>query len=328
MLSRRQWPRRRGPGQEIPGQAGRRPGAQPLVDVGLPAGGEFGAAAAEPGEQARGGADAVAGVRGGGARPGGGCGAGPQPPHHLPGGVGLHQPPVGGRLVASRSVVSHCPARASSSSRGWQRPAGGEHVPQVVGGPPARAVVQGLVADSQPAGGHAGEQPGAGALAQPVQCAARLAGGGDRIEHAVQLPGDGPGAGRQQVAGTAAQAAPCAAAFLVELVFGAAVGAGAEDRDPGAAGAGVSGRAGRGDQPALLPAARARPPVLQVRAVTRVAYRSFRPAGLRWPVVPAARADGGGPRRARRADRLAGPRRRTGAAAGICCRWLRAAGSS
>ena len=27
----------RGPGQEIPGQAGRRPGAQPLVDVGLPA---------------------------------------------------------------------------------------------------------------------------------------------------------------------------------------------------------------------------------------------------------------------------------------------------
>ena len=78
---------------------------------------------------------------------------------------------------------------------------------------------------------------------------------------------DDPGAGRQQLAGAAAQAAPGAAAFLVELVFGAAVGAGAEDRDPGAVGAGVSARAGRGDQPPLLPAACARPPVAQRRAV-------------------------------------------------------------
>jgi len=79
-----------GPGQEIPGQAGGGPGVQPLVDVGLAAGAQRGAAAAEPGEQARGGADVVAGVRGGGARPGGACGAGAQPAHHLPGGVGLH----------------------------------------------------------------------------------------------------------------------------------------------------------------------------------------------------------------------------------------------
>jgi hypothetical protein len=72
-----------------------------------------------------------------------------------------------------------------------------------------------------------------GALAQPVQRAARLAGGGDRVEHSAQLRGDDPGAGRQQLAGPAAQGAPCAAAFLVELVFGPALGAGAEGRDLG-----------------------------------------------------------------------------------------------
>ena len=171
----------------------------------------------------------------------------------------------------------------------------------------------GPVADGQPAGGHVGEQAGSGALAQPVQRAARLAGGGDRVEHAAQLRGDGPGVGRQQIAGAAAQGASCAAAFLIKLVFGAALGAGAEDGDLGAIGAGVSVRAGRRDQPALLPAPRARPPVLQGRAVARVANRSLRPAGLRRPVVPAVRAGGGGPRRARGADRLAG--RRPGARA-------------
>jgi hypothetical protein len=164
------------------------------------------------------------------------------------------------------------------------------------------------VADSQPAGGHVGEQAGAGALAQPVQRAARLAGSGDRVEYAAQLRGDDPGADRQQIAGAAAQGASCAAPFLVELVFGAALGAGAEDRDLGAIGAGIRDRAGRDNQPALLPAACARPAVLQGRAVTRVAHRSFRPAGLRWPVASAARAGGGGPRRTRGADRLAGCR--------------------
>ena len=88
-----------------------------------PQAGERGAAAAEPGQEARGGADVVAGVRGGGARPGGGCGAGAQPAHHLPGGVGLHQPPVGGRARSpSSSLASHCPVRASSSSRGGSAP--------------------------------------------------------------------------------------------------------------------------------------------------------------------------------------------------------------
>jgi hypothetical protein len=126
---------------------------------------------------------------------------------------------------------------------GRQRSGGGEHVPQVVGGPPVRAVVEGLVADGQPPGGHVGEQAGSGALAQPVQRAAQLAGGGDRVEHAAQLRDDDPGAGRQQIAGAAAQGASCAAAFLIKLVFGAALGAGAEDRDLGAIGAGIRARA-------------------------------------------------------------------------------------
>jgi hypothetical protein len=67
-------------------------------------------------------------------------------------------------------------------------------VPQVVGGSPVRVGVEGLVGERQAAGGHVGEQAGAGAVAQPVQRAARLAGGGDRAEHAVQLGGDDPGA--------------------------------------------------------------------------------------------------------------------------------------
>ena len=308
MLSRRQWPRDAAQARKSLARQADGPVCSHWSMSACPQAASVGAAAAEPGEQARGGADAVAGVRGRGARPGGGRGAGPQSPHHLPGGVGLHQPPVGGRLDRLEDRGEPLPGAGEFLVPGRQRPGGGEHVPQVVGGPPAGAVVQRLVADGQPAGGHVGEQPGAGAVAQPVQCAARLAGGGDRVEHAVQLHGDDPGAVRQQIAGAAAQAAPCAAAVLVELVFGAAVGAGAEDRDLGAIGAGVSGRAGRGDQPPLLPAARARPPVLQGRAVTRVADRSLRPAGLRRPVLPAARADGGGPRRARGADRLAGCR--------------------
>jgi hypothetical protein len=167
-----------------------------LVDVGLAAGVQRGAAAAEPGEQARGGPDVVAGVRGGGARPGGGCGTGAQPAHRLPGGVGLHQPPVGGRLDRVQDPCEPLPGPGEVLVAGWQRPGGGEHVPQVVGGSPVRAVVEGLVADGQAAGGHVGEQAGPGALAQPVQRAARLAGGGDRGEHAVQLRDDGPGAVR------------------------------------------------------------------------------------------------------------------------------------
>jgi hypothetical protein len=151
---------------------------------------------------------------------------------------------------------SHRPARESLVA-GRQRAGSGEHVAEVVGGPLPGVGVQGFVADGQSSGGGVAEQRRPGALAEPVQRAARLPGGGDRVEHAVQLRGDGPGAVRQQVTGPAAQAAPGAAAFLVELVLGSAVAAGAEDRDPGAVSAGVGARAGRGDQPAVLPAARA-----------------------------------------------------------------------
>lgn len=57
-----------------------------------------------------------------------------------------------------------------------QRSAGGEHVPQVASDVPAGMSVAGLVSEGQAAGGHVGGQAGAGALAQPVQRAARLAG--------------------------------------------------------------------------------------------------------------------------------------------------------
>ena len=246
--------------------------------------------------QARGGADVVAGVRGGGARPGGGCSAGPQPPHHLPGGVGLHQPPVSGRADRLQDRAEPLPGAGEFLIAGWQRPGGGEHVPQVVGGPAVRAVVEGLVADGQAAGGHVGEQAGSGALAQPVQRAARLAGGGDRVEHAGQLRGDGPGAGRQQLAGAAAQAAPGAAAFFVEFVFGPAVRAGVGNRDAGAVRAGAGGRAGRGDQPALLAAGCAPAPVAQRGGVARVADRPLGPAGSRRAVLAAPGAGGRRPR--------------------------------
>jgi hypothetical protein len=169
-----------------------------------------------------------------------------------------------------------------------------------------RAVVQGVVADGQPASGHVGEQAGPGALAQPVQRAARLAGGGDRVEHAGQLLGDGPGAGRQQLAGAAAQAAPGAAAFFVKLVFGPAVRARVRDREPGAVRAGISGRAGRGDQPPLLGAGCAPAPVAQRGGVARVADRPFGPAGGRRAVLAAPGACGRCPRRARNADRPGG----------------------
>ena len=235
-------------------------------------------------------------MRGGGARPGGGCGAGAQPADYLPGGVGLHQPPVGGRADRLQDPGEPLPGPGEVLVAGRQCPGCGEHVPQVIGGPPVRAVVQGLVADGQPAGGHVGEQAGPGALAQPVQRAARLAGGGDRVEHAGQLRGDDPGTGRQQLAGAAAQAAPGAAAFLIELVFGPAVRARVGDREPRAVRAGVSGRAGRGDQPALLAAGCAPAPVAQRGGVARVADRRLGPAGGRRAVLAAAGAGRTGPR--------------------------------
>jgi hypothetical protein len=142
------------------------------------------------------------------------------------------------------------------------------------------------------AGGHVGEQAGADALAQPVQRAARLAGGGDRVEHAAQLRGDDPGAGREQIAGAAAQGASRAAAFLIKPVFGAAVGAGVCDRDPRTVRARVSGRARRDDQPPLLAAGCAPAPAAQRGGVTRVADRPFGPAGCRRGWIVASAVDG------------------------------------
>ena len=156
--------------------------------------------------------------------------------------------------------------------------------------------VQGVVADGQSASGHVGKQAGPGSVAQPVQRAARLAGGGDRVEHGAQLHGDGSGAGRQQFTGATAQAASGAAAFFVKLVLGPAVGAGVGDREPGAVRAGVSGQARRDDQPPLPAAGCAPALVAQRSGVARVADRPLRPAGGRRAVLAAAGARGRRPR--------------------------------
>jgi len=67
-------------------------------------------------------------------------------------------------------------------------------VPQVIGGPPVRVRIQRLVRGGEAAGGDVGEEAGAGSVAQPVQRAARLAGGGDGLEHLCHLGRDVTGA--------------------------------------------------------------------------------------------------------------------------------------
>jgi hypothetical protein len=130
---------------------------------------------------------------------------------------------------------------------GWQDPAGGEHVPQVVSGPLTWVSVQRLVGCGEAPGGDVGEQDGTRSAAEPVQRAARLARGRERFEHARQVRRDVTEPCGQQLACPAAQAAPITAAFLVELVLESAVAAGVGDWDPGAVCAGVSARPGRSD---------------------------------------------------------------------------------
>ena len=174
-------------------------------------------------------------------------GAGAQAAHHLPGGVGLHQPPVRGWLDASRSRCEPLPGAGEFLVAGRQRAAGGEHVPQVVGGPPARAGVKRLVGQRQPPGRDVGEQRRRRRLAA-ASSARREAGGWRVIASSTRpAPAGRCRRGRPAARGPGGAGSTGAAAFLVELVFGAAVGAGVSDRDPGALGAGVSVRAGRGD---------------------------------------------------------------------------------
>ena len=188
---------------------------------------------------------------------------------------------------------------------GREDAAGGEHLPEEPGGAGPRVLVERLVGGGGPAGRDIGEDGGAGALAQPVQRGARVAGRADRLEHGAHRRGDVPVPARQEHRGAPAQAAPGAQSLVVELVLGAAAGAGGHDGQPGAVRAGNGVRPWREDQAPFLAAARAAGPAAQRGRVAGVADRAFGPSCRRRPVLPAAGARRGRLRRARRAERAA-----------------------
>ena len=206
--------------------------------------------------------------------------------------------------IEASSAVSHCSVRVSSSSRGGSTPPATSTCRSWSAASAPGPGIERLVGGGQGARGDLGEDRGAAAAAQPVERGLGRAGCADRLEHGYQRGRDVPARAGEQRRGPAPQAAPLAPAALIELVFDAAVGACAGDGLPGAAGAGVRVRAGRGYRAAQLPAGCARHPAPQRGGVARVADRPFGPAGLRRAVLAAAGAAGGGPRRARRADRM------------------------
>ena len=205
----------------------------------------------------------------------------------------------------SSRPASHCSARVSSSSRGGRTPPA---VRTCRRNPAARgrgcSSSASWVAAVRPAAISA-RMAAAGALAQPVQRAARVAGCADRLEHGAHRRGNVPGRARQDLRGAPSQAAPGAQFLFVELVLGAAAGAGGHDGQPGAVRAGDGVRAGREDQAPFLPAARAPGPAAERGRVAGVADRAFGPSCLRRPVLPASGAGRGRLRRARRAERAA-----------------------
>src|SRR6202044_1821935 len=91
---------------------------------------------------------------------------------------------------------------------GSQDVAGGEDLPEEPGSAGPRVLVERLVGGGRPPGPDIGEDGGAGALAQPVQRAARVAGRADRLEDSGHRRGDVPGSARQEHGGTPTQAAP------------------------------------------------------------------------------------------------------------------------
>jgi hypothetical protein len=111
-----------GPGQELADVACTGPGGQPVIDVGLAAARQGGAAPAEPAEEPGRCLDRGPRVIGIGPGPAPGPGGAAQPPHHVPGGEGVHEPAVPGTSMEASSAASHCSVRASSSSRGGRTP--------------------------------------------------------------------------------------------------------------------------------------------------------------------------------------------------------------
>src|SRR5680860_559111 len=179
-------------------------------------------------------------------------------------------------------------------------------MPQVVGAASARVGIESGVADGRGASGEVGQDGGAGPFAEPVQGGARGAGRDNRVVHCHQRGRDLLTAGAEQLSGAAAQRAGLAAAAFVELVFESAVSADVAGRQPCAVGAGPRVRSGWANQAPLGVAAAAGPAVAQCRGVAGVADRSLRPVRCRRPVLAAAGADGGAPRRAAGADRTVG----------------------
>jgi hypothetical protein len=103
------------------------------------------------------------------------------------------------------------------------------------------------VADRCGAGGEVGKHGGAGTVAQPVQCGAWGAGGGDGVVDRDQRGWDLLVVGVQRLTGAANQRAAFAPTALVELVLKPAVGADVARRQPSAVSAGRRVRSWRAD---------------------------------------------------------------------------------
>ena len=235
---------------------------------------------AEPGQEPGGFADRVPGAGGAGPVTRPGLGVLPEPAHDLPGGERADETPVLRDVQGFQQAGEPLPGAGEFLVAGREDAAGGEHLPEEPGGAGPRVRVERLVGGGGPAGRDVGEDGGAGAVAQPVQRGARVAGRADRLEHGAHRRGDVPGPARQEPRGALPQAAPGAQSLFVELVLGAAAGAGGHDGQPGAVRAGDGVRPGREDQAPVLAAARAPGPAAERGRVAGVADRAFGPSCL------------------------------------------------
>src|SRR5664280_841489 len=294
------------PVEEVPHRVAGGSGGEPVVDVGLSALGQRDTPVVEPGEEADGGPQPGAGITGGGSRLVLRAGPTAQPAQDPPGGVGVQQSAMLGRLDVGEQRGDPGLHPGHGFVPGRQHPAGDQDVAQVVGGAARRMRVERLVRGREPASGEVGQQGCAGPGPQPVQRGARRPRGDDGLVDRHQCGRNLPTTGSQQRTGAAPQRAALAPAALVELVLHPAVDAHVAGRQPGTVGAGGRGRAGRRDQPAQRVTRVARTAATQCRGVAGVTDRPVGPVRGRWPGLTAAGAAHGAPRRAGCADRPVG----------------------
>jgi len=166
---------------------------------------------------------------------------------------------------------------------GREHPGGDQDVSEVVGAASAGVGVERGVADRCGAGGEVGEHGGAGTVAQPVQCGARGAGGGDGVVDEDQRGWDLLIVGVEQLTGAANQRAAFAPTAFVELVLEAAVGADVAGRQPSAVSASRRVRSWRADESPLGQAAAAGAAIAQRGGVAGVADRPLGSVRHRWP---------------------------------------------